>query len=242
MRTSLILVVLALSLINGGCAETNNQEAVTAGDPLEPMNRFFFDFNQRLDRHAALPAATLLCRQCAQRHARQRPQFPAQSGRPGQCRQRHSEVRIHQCGRSGAPASSSTPRWAWRACSTSPPIGAFASRAAISARRWASMACPKALIWCCRFAAPRRCAISRAIMSMAISRLSISCITLAALCGPGQIHPGLGGQPLRQHRDLSRISSGRRWIITPPCGTIIVSAANGRSRTRPSRPRNLPDF
>jgi phospholipid-binding lipoprotein MlaA len=58
MRTSLVLVVLALSLMNAGCAETNNQEAVAAGDPLEPMNRFFFDFNQRLDRHAALPAAS----------------------------------------------------------------------------------------------------------------------------------------------------------------------------------------
>ena len=58
MRTSLVLVVLALSLMNAGCAETDNQEAVAAGDPLEPMNRFFFDFNQRLDRHAALPAAT----------------------------------------------------------------------------------------------------------------------------------------------------------------------------------------
>jgi len=27
-------------------------------DPLEPMNRFFFDMNQKLDRNAALPAAT----------------------------------------------------------------------------------------------------------------------------------------------------------------------------------------
>jgi phospholipid-binding lipoprotein MlaA len=37
-----------------GCA--SDPEA--PDDPLEPMNRFFFDFNQRLDRHAALPAAS----------------------------------------------------------------------------------------------------------------------------------------------------------------------------------------
>jgi phospholipid-binding lipoprotein MlaA len=58
MRLSTVLAVLALSLTMAGCAENANQEAVAAGDPLEPMNRFFFDFNQKLDRNAALPAAT----------------------------------------------------------------------------------------------------------------------------------------------------------------------------------------
>jgi phospholipid-binding lipoprotein MlaA len=58
MGTRTILVVLALSLITAGCATNDNQEAAMANDPLEPMNRVFFDFNQRLDRHAALPAAT----------------------------------------------------------------------------------------------------------------------------------------------------------------------------------------
>ena len=58
MRLRAVLVVLALGLMTAGCAETNNQEAAAANDPLEPMNRFFFDVNQRLDRHAALPAAT----------------------------------------------------------------------------------------------------------------------------------------------------------------------------------------
>jgi phospholipid-binding lipoprotein MlaA len=48
--------VLALGLMVAGCADSN--EAELANDPLEPMNRFFFDFNQKLDRHAALPAAT----------------------------------------------------------------------------------------------------------------------------------------------------------------------------------------
>jgi phospholipid-binding lipoprotein MlaA len=37
-----------------GCAA----DPEAPNDPLEPMNRFFFDVNQRLDRHAALPAAT----------------------------------------------------------------------------------------------------------------------------------------------------------------------------------------
>lgn len=52
------MAVLAFSLMAAGCASSNNQEAAAADDPLEPMNRFFFDFNQRLDRHAALPAAS----------------------------------------------------------------------------------------------------------------------------------------------------------------------------------------
>ena len=43
-----------MSLFTAGCAS----DPMAAGDPLEPMNRVFFDFNQRLDRHAALPAAT----------------------------------------------------------------------------------------------------------------------------------------------------------------------------------------
>jgi phospholipid-binding lipoprotein MlaA len=47
----LVMVLLALT---AGCASTQS----TADDPLESMNRVFFDFNQRLDRHAALPAAT----------------------------------------------------------------------------------------------------------------------------------------------------------------------------------------
>lgn len=57
MRASAFLAVLAFSLAVAGCASPDNQEAA-ANDPLEPMNRFFFDVNERLDRHAALPAAT----------------------------------------------------------------------------------------------------------------------------------------------------------------------------------------
>ena len=45
--------LLALALALSGCA---TQDAPM--DPLEPVNRFFFDINQRLDRNAALPAAT----------------------------------------------------------------------------------------------------------------------------------------------------------------------------------------
>lgn len=58
MRTWKVLAVLALCFTAAGCAAAGNQEASAANDPLEPMNRFFFDFNQRLDRHAALPAAS----------------------------------------------------------------------------------------------------------------------------------------------------------------------------------------
>jgi phospholipid-binding lipoprotein MlaA len=53
-----LVSVCALGLLTAGCASSNNQEAAAADDPLEPMNRYFFDFNQKLDRNAALPAAT----------------------------------------------------------------------------------------------------------------------------------------------------------------------------------------
>ena len=52
--------ILALSLLAGGCAgtqATQDADASTVSDPLEGMNRFFFDLNQRLDRHAGKPAA-----------------------------------------------------------------------------------------------------------------------------------------------------------------------------------------
>ena len=45
-----------------GCALFGSQQDtddVTISDPLEGMNRFFFDINQRLDRNAAKPAATV---------------------------------------------------------------------------------------------------------------------------------------------------------------------------------------
>ncbi len=58
MTAKHLFLVLTLGLAVAGCASDNNKEAQVADDPLEPMNRFFFDFNQRLDRHAALPAAS----------------------------------------------------------------------------------------------------------------------------------------------------------------------------------------
>jgi phospholipid-binding lipoprotein MlaA len=53
--------ILALALLAGGCAGTQatpDADATLASDPLEGMNRFFFDVNQRLDRDAGKPAAT----------------------------------------------------------------------------------------------------------------------------------------------------------------------------------------
>lgn len=49
-----VLLALILGLFTAGCAT----DAQTPDDPLEPMNRFFFDMNRKMDRHAALPAAT----------------------------------------------------------------------------------------------------------------------------------------------------------------------------------------
>ena len=58
MNAKSLFLLLMLGVGVAGCASDDNKEAQIADDPLEPMNRFFFDFNQRLDRHAALPAAT----------------------------------------------------------------------------------------------------------------------------------------------------------------------------------------
>ncbi len=54
MKIIRVAWALALGLGMCGCASAPD----TPSDPLEPVNRFFFDLNQRMDRHAALPAAT----------------------------------------------------------------------------------------------------------------------------------------------------------------------------------------
>jgi phospholipid-binding lipoprotein MlaA len=48
-----LLAALSLGAMLAGCATPGEPD-----DPLEPVNRFFFDINQRLDRNAALPAAS----------------------------------------------------------------------------------------------------------------------------------------------------------------------------------------
>jgi phospholipid-binding lipoprotein MlaA len=58
MKARDLFLILMLGTAVSGCAAPDNQEAIAADDPLEPMNRFFFEWNQKLDRHAALPAAT----------------------------------------------------------------------------------------------------------------------------------------------------------------------------------------
>ena len=61
MRNFHVIGMMALALLAGGCAETQPTEqadATTVSDPLEGMNRFFFDLNQRLDRNAGKPVAT----------------------------------------------------------------------------------------------------------------------------------------------------------------------------------------
>jgi phospholipid-binding lipoprotein MlaA len=62
MRNLRVLGALIFGLIAAGCASVGSQQdtdEVTISDPLEGMNRFFFDINQRLDRNAAKPAATV---------------------------------------------------------------------------------------------------------------------------------------------------------------------------------------
>lgn len=61
MRNFRAIGILALTLLAGGCAgaQTSEQaDATIVSDPLEGMNRFFFDINQRLDRNAGKPVAS----------------------------------------------------------------------------------------------------------------------------------------------------------------------------------------
>jgi phospholipid-binding lipoprotein MlaA len=53
-RSFSLLMVIALGATLSGCASMPDEPM----DPLEPINRFVFDLNQKLDRNAALPAAT----------------------------------------------------------------------------------------------------------------------------------------------------------------------------------------
>jgi phospholipid-binding lipoprotein MlaA len=57
MRKFRMMGVLALGLLLQGCAllQTKDDGPQQISDPLETMNRFFFDVNERIDRHAALP-------------------------------------------------------------------------------------------------------------------------------------------------------------------------------------------
>ena len=64
MRIVGVVGAFALALLAAGCASSNTQpeqdaDAVTISDPFENVNRFFFDINQRFDRHAGKPAATV---------------------------------------------------------------------------------------------------------------------------------------------------------------------------------------
>src|SRR6266702_3778248 len=61
MRKFRITGLLALGLLTAGCTTTDPQQdadAITVSDPFENVNRFFFDLNQRVDRHAGRPVAT----------------------------------------------------------------------------------------------------------------------------------------------------------------------------------------
>ncbi|HVW75715.1 MAG TPA: VacJ family lipoprotein [Rhizomicrobium sp.] len=61
MRKLRVFGIIALALLAGGCAQdqaADDADATAVSDPLEGMNRFFFDLNQRLDRNAGKPVAT----------------------------------------------------------------------------------------------------------------------------------------------------------------------------------------
>src|SRR5580692_2946835 len=57
MQKFRMIGLLAMSIVLQGCAlwQAPDNKPEEISDPLESMNRFFFDINQRIDRHAALP-------------------------------------------------------------------------------------------------------------------------------------------------------------------------------------------
>ena len=60
MRKFRVIGIVAFVLLAGGCAApeaTETADATSVSDPLEGMNRFFFDINQRVDRNAGKPVA-----------------------------------------------------------------------------------------------------------------------------------------------------------------------------------------
>src|SRR3569833_2811820 len=60
LRAGALALAWALTLVAAGCAgpEQAETDVATVSDPLENINRFFFNLNQRLDRNAGAPAAT----------------------------------------------------------------------------------------------------------------------------------------------------------------------------------------
>ena len=57
-----LLGAFVLVLLTDGCSTTVQQpetDAIQVSDPFENVNRFFFDLNQRFDRNAGKPAATV---------------------------------------------------------------------------------------------------------------------------------------------------------------------------------------
>lgn len=61
MQKFRVIGILALALLASGCAQNDaaqDADATAVSDPLEGMNRFFFDMNQKLDRNAAKPVAS----------------------------------------------------------------------------------------------------------------------------------------------------------------------------------------
>ena len=50
-------IILVMVLVLGACATTQQNERVARIDPLEPMNRAVFTFNENLDEYIVKPAA-----------------------------------------------------------------------------------------------------------------------------------------------------------------------------------------
>ncbi len=144
MRKIRTIGILALALLAGGCASTaatQDADATTVSDPLEGMNRFFFDLNQRLDRDAGKPAATAYRENVPQSVRGGLHNVLDNLGGPVNVANDLLEAQLDECRHRGRDASWSTPPSASPASSMLPPTGACPTGIATLARRWAPMAC-----------------------------------------------------------------------------------------------------
>ncbi len=206
------------------------------------MNRFFFDINQRLDRHAALPAATFYCRHRAQDGARQHAQCAGPIwGGPVNVANDILELRLHN-------AIDAAARFVVN--STVGVAGIFDVAAdwdlpehnAISAKRWAAMACPRAPIWCCPSAVRPRCAISPGNYVDGFFSPLTTCTSSfpESSMSAGQVHHRLGGQPRQQYRDLSRHRTCLGGFLRNHADLLPPAPPAPRLRTPRSSPKTCP--
>ncbi len=126
----------AASILCAGCATAHDPR-----DPLEPINREVFKFNDAVDKVVTKPVAQGLPRGGPAPGARRRHQLLRQLPRRHHGDQQPAAAQGAARSLRRRPRSSSTAPWASSASSTSPAGSAWRSTTRTSVRRWATGAC-----------------------------------------------------------------------------------------------------